>query len=79
MEMACYVLAAGTLFSGCYYLISDVQYGIKEIIQPQIAGNPYANRIAADYRLRTFVFAVPGLAGNVIFAVFNGVTGAIYL
>lgn len=74
IEMACYVLAACTLFSGCYYLISDVQYGIKEIIKPKIAGNPYANRIAADYRLRTFVFAVPGVASNVIFAVYNGVT-----
>ncbi|MGL6198877.1 MAG: hypothetical protein ACRC3H_08080 [Lachnospiraceae bacterium] len=75
IEIAFYVLAACNLFSGCYYLISDVQYGIKEIIKPQIVENPYTNRIVTDYRLRTVIFAVPGVASNVIFAVFNGVIG----
>ena len=75
IEIVFYVLAAVTLFSGSYYLIQDIRYGVKEIIKPQIAANPYTNRVAADYRFRTILFAVPGLASNVIYAVFNGITG----
>lgn len=77
VEMVFYVLAALTLFAGCCYLIRDIRYGIKEIIKPGIAANPYTSRVAGDYRLRTVLFAVPGLASNVIFAVFNGITGVI--
>lgn len=75
--IVCYVLAACTLFTGCYYLILDVKYGIRDIIKPGIAANPYTNRVVMDYRLRTILFAVPGLASNIIFAIFNGVTGII--
>lgn len=75
--IACYALAACTLFPGVCYLIFDIKYGIKEIIKPQISSNPYANRVATDYRLRTILFAVPGLASNILFAIFNGVTGFI--
>jgi len=75
IEIAIYVLAACTLFSGCYYLVSDVQYGIKEIIKPQIVENPYTNRIVTDYSLRIVIFAVLGAASNVIFAIINGVIG----
>lgn len=75
--IACYALAACTLFPGVYYLIFDIKYGIKEIIKSQISANPYANRVATDYRLRTILFAVPGLASNILFAIFNGVTGFI--
>lgn len=39
--------------------------------------NPYVNRVASDYRLRTVVFAVPGLTANVLFATFNGIIGAV--
>lgn len=77
VELVCYVLAAVTLFSGSFYLTLDIKYGIKEIIKPGIKANPYTNRVVSDYRLRTILFAVPGLAGNVIFAVFNGITGII--
>lgn len=77
MGIACYALAACTLFPGAYYLIFDLKHGIKEVIKPGISANPYANRVATDYRLRTILFAVPGLASNILFAVFNGITGLI--
>ncbi len=70
-----YVLAAVTLgFSSCY-LVKDMRYGVKEKVRPGIAANPFTRRMAADYRYRTVMFAVPGLALNVIFALFNGVIG----
>lgn len=74
-EMVFYVLAAVTLAVGSYYLTMDIKYGIKEVIKPGIAANPYTNRVAADARLRTVVFVVPGLVSNILFAVFNGVVG----
>lgn len=77
VEIVCYVLAAITLFVGSYYLTLDVLYGIKEIIKPRIVANPYTNRVVTDYRLRTILFIVPGLASNVVFAVFNGIIGII--
>ena len=70
-----YVLAACTLFTGCVYLVLDLRYEVREVIRPGIASNPYTSKVAGDYRLRTFVFAVPGLASNVIYAIFNGVVG----
>lgn len=77
MGIACYILAACTLFPGVYYLIFDIKHGIKEVIKPGISSNPYTNRVATDYRLRTILFAVPGLASNILFAIFNGITGFI--
>lgn len=74
-EMVIYVLAAITLAAGSYYLILDIRYGVKEKIKPGIAANPYTNRVAGDYRLRTVLFVVPGLVSNILFAAFNGVTG----
>lgn len=76
-EMTFYVLAAVTLFAGSCYLIRDIRYGIKEIIKPGIAANPYTNRVTTDYRLRTVLLTVPGSAGNILFALFNGITGIV--
>lgn len=75
VSMVCYGLAALTLFPGCGYLVLDIRRGISERIKPQIAANPYASRIASDYRFRTLMFAFPGFLGNVVFAVFNGFVG----
>lgn len=72
-----YFLAAVFLTAGCYYLVRDIRHGIKEIIKPKVTANPYTNRLVKDYRFRTVISAVPGLAGNIIFAVFNGVIGII--
>lgn len=77
VEVSFYVLAAVTLPVGSFYLVLDIRYGIKEIIKPGIEANPYTSRVVRDYRLRTILFAVPGLASNVIFAIFNGITGVI--
>lgn len=74
-EIVFYVLAAVTLSVGSFYLVLDIKYGIKEIIKPGIEANPYTSRVVSDYRLRTILLAVPGLAGNMIFAVLNGITG----
>lgn len=74
-EMVIYSLAAVTLCVGICYLIKDIRYGIKAILKPSITANPYTNRVISDYRLRTVLSAVPGLASNIIFAVFNGITG----
>ena len=70
-----YVLAAITLFSGCYYLIVDLKHDINDVVKPAVTANPYVSRLTSDYRLRTFTFAVPGMMSNVIFAVFNAVIG----
>ena len=72
-----YVLAACTLFSGVYYLFMDFRYGIKGRIKPAVLSNPFANKIASEYRLRTVVFTVPGLTSNILFAVFNAVVGIV--
>lgn len=75
IEIVCYALAAVTIFPGSCYLAVDIRYGVQNVIKPQLAANPYAVKVAADYRLRTVLFAVPGLTGNVIFAIFNGAVG----
>lgn len=72
-----YVLAAVTLTASCYYSIVHIRQSIRQIIKPAIAANPYTNRVTTDYRLRTILFAVPGMVSNIIFAAFNGVIGAI--
>ncbi len=76
-EIIIYILAAMTLSVGSYYLILDIRYIIKKIIKPGIAANPYMNRVAGDYRLRTVLFVFPGMAGNMIFAMINGITGIV--
>lgn len=70
-----YVLAAVTLTASCYYIIVHIRKEIRETIKPAIAANPYTNRVTTDYRLRTILFAVPGMISNILFAVFNGVIG----
>lgn len=70
-----YVLAAITLTASCYYITIHSRQYIREIIKPAIAANPYTNKVTTDYRWRTILFAVPGMVGNIIFAVFNGVIG----
>lgn len=71
--MLFYVLAAVTLTVSCYYFIVNIRRDIREVIKPAIAANRYTNMVAEDYRLRTILFAVPGMMSNIIFAVFNGV------
>lgn len=71
----CYVLAAVTLTASCYYIIVHIRQDIRETIKPAIAANPYMNKVATDYRLRTILFAVPGMVSNISFAAFNGVIG----
>lgn len=72
-----YVLAACTMFLSCYYLVLDIRYAIGEVIKPKIVANSYTNRLVTDYRLRTVLLTVPGLASNLIFAILNGLTGII--
>lgn len=72
-----YVLTACSLTTSCYYLTMDIQYLTKNVIKPAIAGNSLTNIMAKDYRFRTVLLAVPGVSSNVIYAVFNGVTGII--
>lgn len=75
VRIAIYVMAACTLFTGMYYLVMDIRYLINNVLKPKIVANPHAYRVSTDYRLRTFVFAVPGLVSNIGFALFNGVIG----
>lgn len=72
-----YVLAAATLFSGTYYLIQDCRKGIGSTIKPAVSRNRYITRLAADYRLRTILLTVPGLALNILFAAVNTVAGIV--
>lgn len=69
-----YVVAAGTLAIGCYYLRLDAIWG-KRTIESGILAIPHVSRVAADDRLRTVLFTVSGLIANIIFAAMNGVTG----
>lgn len=73
--IAVYVLAAVTLTASSYYITIHIKQDIREIIKPAIAANPYTHKVTTDYRLRTILFAVPGMVSNIIFAVFNGVIG----
>lgn len=73
--IASYVLAAVTLTASSYYIVIHIRRDIREILKPAIAANPYTNRVTSDYRLRTILFAVPGMVSNIIFAVFNGIIG----
>lgn len=70
-----YVLAAVSLTASCYYITIHIRRDIREIIKPAIAANPYTNKVTTDYRWRTILFAAPGMASNIIFAVFNGIIG----
>ena len=70
-----YVAAACTLFASCYYIVIDLRHGIKDVVKPTVKSNRYVGRLTTDYRLRTLLFAVPGMMGNIVFAVFNAVIG----
>lgn len=70
-----YTAAGLVFFSGIVYFIVDIRHLIVDLIIPKVLSIPFAQLLAGDYRLRTILFAVPGLAGNVVFAAFNGVTG----
>ena len=76
ISAVCYAIAALLLLAGGYYLVLDIRYGVKEI-KLRLSSNVYTKKIAADYRLRTVLGSVPGLAGNLLFAVFNGAVGII--
>lgn len=73
--IVCYSLAAVTLFFSCCYLAEGIRHGAAERVKSGIESNSFTRRIAEDYRYRTVLFAVPGLALNMIFALFNGVIG----
>lgn len=70
-----YVLAAITFFTSCFYVTLDIKYGVTSKIRLRIENNPFARRVMKDYRYKTVIFAVPGLAFNIAFAIFNGVIG----
>ncbi len=76
-SIGCYVLAAVTLAAGGYYLVIDIGWNAGKAVRSGVVANPYVSRVVSDYRLRTVVFAVPGVVGNVLYAVFNGVTGVL--
>lgn len=75
LSILCYVIAAVTLFISIWYFVLDMRFVICQILKPELEKNPYAVRVASDYRLRTVLFAVPGLVGNVLFACFNAAMG----
>ncbi len=73
-----YVLAAGSLFFACFYIVSDVRLltnAICNIISHLMDKNQWTRRLFCDYRYRTVVFTAGGLLLNLIFAVFNCVIG----
>lgn len=78
VETAVYVIAAVALATGGWQLFRDVRFLIRKIVIPRLRENVYVMRLAEDYRFRTFVFSTPGLVSNVIFAVFNGISGIWY-
>lgn len=69
--------AAIIFFGACYYLIRDINYGIREKLKPAIYENPFTNRVFSDYKYRTMLLAVPGLGINMVFAIFNGIVGIV--
>lgn len=77
LEMALYTMAAVTFFPSIYYLAKDmlILYGVREKVKERIRSNPVTCRMAEDYKYRTLMFAIPGLALNIVFALFNGAVG----
>lgn len=75
--IAVYVAAALTLFSGIYYLITDIVFYSKMIRQSERIAVSYPMKLAGDAGVRFHFFLFSGMVSNVIFAIFNGII-AIY-
>ena len=78
VEIAVYVIAAVFVSVGGWQLFLDIRFLIRKIMIPKLEENVYAIRLTEDYRFRTFVLSTPGLVSNVVFAVFNGISGILY-
>ena len=76
IEIAIYIAAVISLSVGFIYLVHDIKYLCHDVIKNEIKRNKYTGKLAEDFRLRTIVLTVPGAGMNVLFAIFNGVMGA---
>lgn len=72
-----YVLAAILLTAAVFYLVRDIKYVKIAVIKPKIHENEFTNKVASDYRFRTFMFLIPGITGNIVFAAINAVNGIV--
>lgn len=70
-----YVIAALSLTASVFHLVRDIHYIKEHVVKPIIDKNRYTNKMVSDYRFRTFIFTVPGLTGNIIFAAVNAMNG----
>lgn len=77
IEIIIYVVAAVSLAAACFYLVQDIQRGMKGIVNPVIEGNALVNRVYSDYRYRTVLFTFFSFLLNLFYAVSNGIYGVI--
>lgn len=75
-EIILYVMAALALPVVCCYFVLDCKHGWKWM-KTKIEANSLIGPMVHDYRYRTLAFALPGMAFNLVFAVFHGVIGII--
>lgn len=77
-EIAIYVCAAGTVFTSCFYLATDIKVANTAVHEwMEHLANRYQKlrRFTRDYRFRTLITTSVGLLINVAFATFNGSIG----
>lgn len=73
VSIAVYILAAISLFCSCSLWIRGIKLLIAALWLPATENNEWLGQFINDYRLRTVIMSLPGLAVNLIFAVFNAV------
>lgn len=75
IDIIIYVAAAGSFSAACYYLVLDINSGIKDGLKPKIESNHFTNRMLQDYRYRAVLFTCSSFALNLIFAFSNTIFG----
>ena len=77
VRIVIYVAAMCLLSAAVFYLVSDIKNGMIVSIKKKIERNVYLRKLKENDRLRMILSAVPGTAGNIIFALMNGGIGLI--
>ena len=77
IAIVCYTAAACFMLPAGYYLTLDIKFMIQ-LGKLRLQQNPYTGKVVGDYRLKTVVFAVPGLISNILFAGLHAIIGIWY-
>lgn len=77
ISITLYTFAAGGFFLSCTLWVKAILFFVSAVLLPFAKSNKITNTLIEDSRLRTVVTTLPGMGLNLIWAVFNGVIGAI--